>query len=216
MNATHTLYLLGLLSISTSTQGMNQTAVAPTATWDHKELWTTYQELSQLSEEKQRALLELAQRSTSEEAEQLSLAVKAVHEKSQSIHDGLKEALAARIAITARVWRAVGGALGLCAADIKLLAIINDLTCEAILEKVYVLSAVDAQIVKAMVAQAPQAKTKDLEELLSRFEKINTDLKTFIALLDEARAAREKAKASAEAATSGNELPPASSGCIIV
>jgi cell division protein FtsB len=181
---------------------MADTAVAPSATWNHKELWTTYQELSQLSEEKQRALAQLAQRSNSEETEHLILAVKAVYEKSQAIIEGLKAALVVRTAVTVRIWRAFGGALGLCAADIELLATINDLNCEAILEKVYVLSAVDIQIVQAMVAQAPQAKTKDLEELLCRFEKINTDLKTFITLLEDTKAA-EGTKTDGEASHSG-------------
>ncbi len=201
MKKRNLVYLAGLLTLVPLCSGMNDIkpiSEAEQPTWDHKETWIQFQELSRLSEEQQRALIQLAKKSSTQETDDLLLASRAVAKSSSAIIEGLKTAKTVRTAYGARIMRAVH----LCSADVNLLAPISLLKPEEVLAKLSVLSSLARQTLDSMVAQAPQAKTKDIEELIARFEKVNQELIRFITLIESMKAGHEKFHADGEKETS--------------
>lgn len=195
------VYLVGLLSLVPLCSGMNETkpiSEVQQTTWDHKETWIQFQELSQLSEKQQQALIQLAKKSSMQETDDLLLASRAVAKSSSAIIERLKTAKSLRTAYGARLIRAVR----LYSADVNLLAPITLLQPEEVLAKLSVLSSLDQQTLDAMVAQAPQAKTKDIEELICRFEKVYQELIKFITLIESMKAGRKEFHADSEKETS--------------
>lgn len=192
MKFSYSLYFSLLLSLGTL-HGMQQAGSAST-TFDYTEIWKQYQELSQLTEVQQKALIALAQKSNTQETEDLLLAAQAVEKSSSELLAWLATAKETRAATGARILRAfwLGGS------DVHIIAALQDLSAEQILEKLYAVSTIDEQTIGAMKAQAPQAPTKDLTELINRFEKIQSELTKFIELIVTMKADRVKAHQDAE------------------
>ncbi len=190
MKKTMYVKLAGVLCIGSLCQGMQQSAQAPTL--EQPDIWVQYQELSQLTEEQQRLLIALAQKSTVRETEELLLASQAVVKSSPSVIEGLRKAKTIRDDKRAwRRWR-------LFDTDIKLSADITELTPEQILGRLSTVSSLDEKAIEEMVAQAPQAKTKDLQELIKRFETIQEQLTKFIVLVESLKTTREQERLETE------------------
>lgn len=182
------------------------------------DVWVQYQELSQLSEEQQRALIALAQKSSLQETENLLLASQAVAQSSAIVIEGLGRAKEARAATGAKILRM----FRIFDTDIKLSSDITSLTAEKILERLYAVSTLEQKAIEEMLAQAPQAKTKELEELINRFRKIQEQVTKFTALIESQKTTREKEQKDAEqksaaavAALQKEDTKPAEGSCIL-
>ncbi len=191
MKKTMYVSLAILLCVGSLCTAMEKAVQVPAL--DKQDLWVQYQGLSQLTEKQQKLLIALAQKSTLKEMEELMRKSRAVAKSAAAIVAGLEVAKTARDANRAwRRWR-------LWNTDIELLSTdIAELTSEQIEERLSIVSTLDEKDIQEMLEQAPQAKTNDLEELITRFGTIQQQLTQFSAAIESMKTSREKEQLEAE------------------
>ena len=159
-------------------------------------VWKQYQVLGALTETQQKALVTLAGKSKSARVTDFVAGVEKVQADTDTIIKGLDSAKDTRQGRGQKILRALTSWIW--CTDVDLLAELEGTDTEGLLDQLSILSTASEKQLAEMVAQATYSKTKGIEELTTRFEKIKENLGTFLVALRQIQTQRASAQKNAE------------------